>query len=92
MNKKAQGISINTIIIAAIGLAVLVVLFVVFTGRFNIFNEGVKGSSLTCTKACQTLGNSQGYGRPPGGKGIGEECIPGIYEDVLQGEQCCCIT
>ncbi|MCK5283538.1 MAG: hypothetical protein KAK00_09110 [Nanoarchaeota archaeon] len=35
--KKAQGISINTIIIAAIALVVLVVLIAVFTGRMSIF-------------------------------------------------------
>ena len=37
-NKKSQEISINTIIIAAVGLAILVVLFaIIFTGRLNIF-------------------------------------------------------
>ena len=53
---KAQSISINTIIIAAIGLAVLVVLFVVFTGRFAKFGEGVKESALTCEKGCKAVG------------------------------------
>ena len=33
---KAQGISINTIIIAAIALIVLVVLIAVFTGRMSL--------------------------------------------------------
>jgi len=36
--KKAQGISINVIIVAAIALVVLVVLLVVFTGRFSVWN------------------------------------------------------
>jgi len=40
--KKAQGISINVIIIAVIALIVLVVIAVVFTGRFTIFSRGVK--------------------------------------------------
>ena len=33
--KKAQGISINTIIIAAIALIVLIILIAVFTGRMG---------------------------------------------------------
>lgn len=37
--KKAQGISINTIIIAAIALIVLVVLIAIFTGRMGIFGK-----------------------------------------------------
>lgn len=37
--KKAQGISINTIIIAAIALIVLVVLIAIFAGRMGIFGK-----------------------------------------------------
>ncbi|MBD3163798.1 hypothetical protein GF323_01235 [Candidatus Woesearchaeota archaeon] len=37
--KKAQGISINTIIIAAVALIVLVVLIAVFTGRMGIWGQ-----------------------------------------------------
>ena len=91
MHKKAQSISINTIIIAAIGLAVLVVLFVVFTGRFSKFGEGVKESSLTCDKGCKAVGYKQGFPRiRVGGEGVGETCIPGKYEDLPEGQVCCC--
>ena len=38
-HKRAQGISLNVIIIAAIALLVLVVLSVVFMGRMGIFNK-----------------------------------------------------
>ena len=41
MNKKAQGISINVIIVAAIALMVLVILSVIFIGRLGIFSESV---------------------------------------------------
>jgi len=41
MNKKAQGLSINVIIITALALIVLVVLVVIFTGRSAIFTGGV---------------------------------------------------
>ena len=48
MNKKAQGISINTVIIAAIALIVLVVLVAIFTGRIGLFSKGI-GAVRTCT-------------------------------------------
>ena len=51
LSRKAQGISINTIIIAAIALIVLVVLVMVFTGRIGVFSKGVGE-----TAACATLG------------------------------------
>ena len=47
---KAQGISINTIIIAAIALIVLVVLIAVFTGRIGNWGIGVDDvTNPTCT-------------------------------------------
>ena len=45
MYKKAQGISLNVIIIAAIGLVVLVLLVAIFTGRINVFGKGVDATS-----------------------------------------------
>src|SRR3989344_4404465 len=90
LKRKAQSISINTIIIAALALAVLIVLFVIFTGRFRIFGEGVRESGLTCDKGCATLGYTQGFARSPNGEGVGETCIAGKYEDVPQEQVCCC--
>jgi hypothetical protein len=42
MHKKAQGLSLTTIIVAALALIVLVVLVMVFTGRIGTFREGVE--------------------------------------------------
>ena len=39
MDRKAQGISLNVIIIAAIALIVLVVLVAIFTGRLGSFQK-----------------------------------------------------
>lgn len=39
--KKAQGISINVIIVAAIALLVLVILSVIFIGRIGTFSTAV---------------------------------------------------
>lgn len=41
MEKSGQGLSLNTIIIAAIALLVLVVIALIFMGRINIFGGGV---------------------------------------------------
>ena len=37
--KKAQGLTLNTIIIAALALLVLVILALIFTGRIQIFGR-----------------------------------------------------
>ena len=52
MNKKGQGLPLNTIIIAAIVLIVLVVLWAIFTGRMGVFTKGLKTTteqSVLCT-------------------------------------------
>lgn len=51
--KKAQNISINVIIVAAIALIVLVVLVAVFTGQFGMFTGGVSKLGNP-TKACDS--------------------------------------
>lgn len=43
MNKKGQGLSITTVIVAVIAIVVLVVLIAVFTGRIAIFQTGLGG-------------------------------------------------
>ena len=90
MHKKSQSISINTIIIAAIALAVLVVLFLIFTGRFRIFSEGVKESSLNCDRACKAVGYSRGD--PRIGCSSNEFQSPGKFEGMSDQQVCCCIT
>ncbi len=56
--KKAQGMSLNTVIIAIIVLVVLVVLIMIFTGYFGkIFTPSVKACSTAggeCASACGT--------------------------------------
>jgi hypothetical protein len=39
MNKKGQGMPLNTIIIAIIVIVVLVVIILIFTGQINIFQR-----------------------------------------------------
>ena len=58
MNKKAQGMSINVIIVAAIALLVLVILSVIFIGKIGIFSETVGdceskgGSCVLASESC----------------------------------------
>lgn len=87
--RKSQGLSINTIIIAAIGLAVLVVLFFIFTGRFKIFSEGVKDSSLTCERGCKSTGYSRSS-ISSGACSSADSQIPGKFEGMTEGQVCCC--
>ena len=43
--KRAQGISLNTIVIAALVLIVLIILIVIFSGRMNLFGDGYDAAS-----------------------------------------------
>ncbi len=90
MNNKAQGISINTIIIAALALAVLVVLFAIFTGRMGIFTKGVQETD-TCVQKCNSLNMDIGANPIEDTKSCleGQQYISGTYKDGKFG--CCCI-
>lgn len=92
-SKKAQGISINTIIIAAIALIVLVVLVMVFTGRISIFGKGVdsvfKGGK--CVDTCFTNkegGNLKGIIQNTAcSKGYSQQF--GKFSDLGENQVCC---
>ncbi len=87
MDKKAQGISLNVIIIAAIGLVVLVLLVAIFTGRINIFGKGVgeaeeAGTSNVCFGAnhvCQAE-QPDGYTELPEPAGGWVDCTSTCWE------------
>ncbi|MFH0867795.1 MAG: hypothetical protein V1831_00625 [Candidatus Woesearchaeota archaeon] len=59
MSKKAQGLSVNVIIVAAIALIVLVVLVAIFTGRLGGFSKGVR-ETTSCTQICVARGYDSG--------------------------------
>lgn len=56
--KKAQGLSLNVIILAAIALLVLIILAVVFSSRMGKFSSGLEdcgskgGTPVTQASAC----------------------------------------
>ena len=58
-SKKGQGLPMNTIVIAAIVLVVMVVLILIFTGRMGGFTQDIQ----QCTAKggeCVTTGCTQG--------------------------------
>lgn len=90
--KRGQGMPVNVIIIAAIGLAVLVILFVIVTGRFNIFSKGIKETGLTCQESCKIA--NYGGGIKSKGECINGAKLGGTISDVdpQKNEACCCVN
>lgn len=80
--KKAQGISLNVIIIAILALLVLVVLAMIFTGRIGIFTKE--------TKSCATLGNNAVCVGDAGECGGQDQKVMGGYTCPEEGV--CCLN
>ena len=94
MEKKGQSISINTIIIAAIALAVLVVLFAIFTGRIGKFSTGVNNAA-SCFDTCSSVGMERDANIVDPGNCVSDGSIEkrylyGTFSDVTANQICCC--
>ena len=90
MNKKAQGLSINVIIIVAIALIVLVVLIAIFTGRLGGFVGGLEDTA-NCEAACTAFGmdkTSTSFENKDACTGR-NRYVPGTFKDVSAGVCCC---
>lgn len=76
MDKKGQGLSINTIVVAAIAVVILVVIILIFTGKIGVFNQNVNsckqngGQCINPADTC-TNGRIMGYSC---GKGSNQKC------------------
>ena len=78
-NRIAQGLPISTIIIAALGLIVLIIMAVMVQQRTTLFSKGLKNASEdTCAPANDI-------------KPIGTDCeaIYGSYTDLGPWQICC---
>ena len=78
--KKAQSMSINTVIVAAIALIVLVVVIAIFGSRTRIFAGNVRdcttqGQNAHCDSECETF----------------EISVPGTDCDDLEDDMKCCV-
>lgn len=63
-NKKSQGLPINTIIIAAIALAVLVVTFIIFTGQSSSTAKTLQSCELKGGKCAEKLSINSDKSKP----------------------------
>ncbi len=85
---KAQSIAINTIIIAAIALVVLVITFIIFTGQSASTTKTLQSCELKNGKCAEKVGKDKD-GKPACG---GEYPIPIYISDPLCGEsKLCCL-
>lgn len=57
---KAQGLPITTVILAALGLVVLLILFGILTGKLQWFGKGIAACPGQCTTAEQCE-EAEGY-------------------------------
>ncbi|MCP3682497.1 MAG: hypothetical protein GY861_07380 [bacterium] len=84
MEKKAQGLSLNTIIVAIIVLVVLVFLVLIFTGQITLFS-GEIGKCSTKEGTCYEIAEG---GCPPDTKSTSGRCADDREEDE---NYVCCI-
>jgi hypothetical protein len=73
--RKAQSISINTIVVAAIALVILVVIIVIFSTRIGMFSVS--------SKSCATLG-----GVPDCHVDCSVLNVRGSFHSVIPGTEC----
>ena len=82
MQKKAQGMTLHTIVIAAIVLVILIVLISIFTGYFGKFLPGfIAASERECTGDF-----SKAYRQCPDGT----TQVFGNFKGTLDPEEVCC--
>ncbi len=84
MKKKAQGMSLNVIIIAVLGLLVLVILALVFTGRTGIFVKQVESCQGQCVNTNADCTGT--YAKVTTGSCPGPDAKPNTADD-----QVCCV-
>ncbi|MFH1409377.1 MAG: hypothetical protein ABIH34_05695 [Nanoarchaeota archaeon] len=54
LKKRGQGLPMNTIVVAALVLIVLVVLLLAFTGRIDLFKKSVNSCGILAGGSCKT--------------------------------------
>jgi len=87
--KRAQGLSITTIIIAIIALIVIVVIIAIFTGRLGSFGAGLE-SIGDPTKKCQgseSQGGQGGFLREETCRDNENSIVSS--DAIAQGKKCC---
>ena len=95
--KKAQGLSLNMVVIGAIALIILVVILVIFIGGMNPFKKQIKHApcSKLLTENPNTIGaDYQNCQWEPSCNNIGEDDFTSYVtsNDAVAhaGQNCCC--
>jgi flagellar basal body-associated protein FliL len=86
MSKKAQGMSMNVIIIAALALLVLVILAIIFIGRMGSTTRGVdqcKGNCVSTEEDCTNQG--------PYYKVVSDPCYIAGTKNFDRDRPICCV-
>ena len=87
--KKSQGLSITTIILAVLGLIILVALVALLTGRLGGFSKGV-GEAGSCEKFCEVTDKTKTASADEDAcETAGGKYMPGNFDDVTSGVCCC---
>ena len=87
-SKKGQGLPMNTIVIAALVLVVLVVLIMIFTGSMGGFVKGLRKDCVTDLKG--VCGDFKCTGVPDTIPITGTNCE--IDESTKEEKRYCCIA
>jgi hypothetical protein len=95
MAKKAQGMSMNTIIIAIIVLIVLVVLVMIFTGYFGGWTKGVArcqagGGTCTDVSTCVSIIDDPANAEAKRIDAPTGACFGSSNTPLTSGDQYCC--
>ena len=88
MPNKKGDLTINTIIIAAIGLLVLIVMIAIFTGRLGVFSTTVGATQegeLACQNICSAIGMEGSFAQKEGGL-----MQPGTFKSGGEDARCYC--
>lgn len=90
--RKGQGLSLNVIIVAAIVLVVLIVLWLVFTGRIGLFGQGLEATEKNCKSLCTGLGvyEMDHFGAECTGDQLEARKFEKKEGEITRYQYCCC--
>ena len=90
--KKAQGLPISTIILAAIGLVVLILLFALVTGRIGLISRATAECPGTCIPEDQSTACDPQLSRELPGTYIAQGQPTGLPPEKLKKCSKCCVS
>jgi len=92
--RKAQGLSITTIVIAVLGLIILIVIIAILTGRLGLFGIGLD-EAKTCESLCTVIAKDTWTDDDEvtcKAQPLFFRYFSGTFGDVPIGNVCCCLN